>query len=218
MWKKGNKIVCPNCGAKFMDDQPFCPFCGVLNYKGAEEVYMDKLDDIRGNMDDLKDAPVEEAKRELKSHGKLLKRIGIVVVVPILLIGGLGNLINLADDTVNGSDAQKYKEEYAWKHENYAIMDEMYENGQYDELVEFFDSCTSESKPVWAWQHAQFCYVYRDIQELEEKYQMEDEYYAKSREYIKERIENEMEAEDRFTEEETEILASYYQRVLQENE
>ena len=30
------KIICSSCGAEFEDTLPKCPYCGSLNYKGAE--------------------------------------------------------------------------------------------------------------------------------------------------------------------------------------
>ena len=41
------KIICNSCGAEFEDTLPKCPYCGSLNYKGAEAEYLGKLEGMR---------------------------------------------------------------------------------------------------------------------------------------------------------------------------
>ena len=40
------KIICSSCGAEFEDTLPKCPYCGSLNYKGAEAEYLGKLESM----------------------------------------------------------------------------------------------------------------------------------------------------------------------------
>ena len=47
------KIICSSCGAEFEDTLPKCPYCGSLNYKGAEAEYLGKLESMRQDMHDI---------------------------------------------------------------------------------------------------------------------------------------------------------------------
>ena len=47
------KIICSSCGAEFEDTLPKCPYCGSLNYKGAEAEYLGKLESMRQDMQQL---------------------------------------------------------------------------------------------------------------------------------------------------------------------
>lgn len=60
------KIICKYCGAKFDEIKSKCPYCGSTNYKGAEAEYFDKLEDVREDMEDLENVPVQETKKELR--------------------------------------------------------------------------------------------------------------------------------------------------------
>ena len=40
-------IVCNSCGAQYGSDHSTCPYCGTMNYEGAEKAYFEKLEDIR---------------------------------------------------------------------------------------------------------------------------------------------------------------------------
>ena len=68
---KGKQIICSSCGAEFEDMLPKCPYCGTMNYKGAEMEYLDRLEDVRSDMEQLGSVPETEtrgSKRELSSR------------------------------------------------------------------------------------------------------------------------------------------------------
>ena len=67
------KIICSSCGAEFEDTLPKCPYCGSLNYKGAEAEYLGKLESIRQDMQQLEQVPEKELKKKLKKKQKLNK-------------------------------------------------------------------------------------------------------------------------------------------------
>jgi len=68
------KVICDSCGAEFSNDEPKCPYCGTMNYDGAEKEYFEKLENVRSDMEDLKTVSAEETKKSLKSKAFLSKK------------------------------------------------------------------------------------------------------------------------------------------------
>lgn len=160
-----NKITCKYCGAEINEMVPECPYCGSTNYIGAEAEYFEKLEDVREDMEELEEVPEEEIKKEFRKQGKFLKIVFLIIGVIVLVFAGLLFL-------VDHSYERDEKKDFLWKQENYPIMDEMYEQGKYDELVEFYVQAGAEDSPVWSWEHSDFCSAYVDayyLQQLIEK-------------------------------------------------
>ena len=85
--EKAINVTCPSCGAEFDSSKEKCPYCETLYEPGAEKAYMDRLDEIRRDMDDLKSLTVSETKEELKYMvKKIIIGVGIAVAVVILLL------------------------------------------------------------------------------------------------------------------------------------
>ena len=73
------KIICSSCGAEFEDTLPKCPYCGSLNYKGAEAEYLGKLEDVRRDMQQLEQVPEKELKKKLKKKQKFVIKLLILL-------------------------------------------------------------------------------------------------------------------------------------------
>ena len=78
------KIICSSCGAEFEDTLPKCPYCGSLNYKGAEAEYLGKLESMRQDMQQLEQVPEKE-----------LQMIFLTVVSAIQILISFHNLHTL---------------------------------------------------------------------------------------------------------------------------
>ena len=72
------KIICSSCGAEFEDTLPKCPYCGSLNYKGAEAEYLGKLESMRQDMQQLEQVPEKELKKKLKKKQKFVIKLLII--------------------------------------------------------------------------------------------------------------------------------------------
>lgn len=58
-------MICKNCGAHFDDLLPKCPYCGEFHYAGAQKEYMDHLEDMKDDLEDLSEAfPVNFKKHD----------------------------------------------------------------------------------------------------------------------------------------------------------
>lgn len=154
-------IICPSCGGEFEDTLPKCPYCDTLHIKGAEAEYMEKLEDVREDMAQLGDVPKAETKKEMKKQGKFLGKILAVVAVltllPVILLA-LGNR----------EEERDLQADYLWKQENFPIMDDLYAQGKYDELCDFYIEALMSDQPVSDWENIWFCYVLLDLYDMEQ--------------------------------------------------
>ncbi len=149
-------VVCGSCGAEFEDTLPKCPYCGTMNYKGAEREYMEKLVDLREDLEDLKEVPKQEVKKEVRRQGRSLWKLLAALLLAALLLAAF--LYWMAHRSQRDS-----REDYLWKQENFPRMEELYEAGQYEELTEFYLTASGEDRPVWEWEHGEFCLEYAGV-------------------------------------------------------
>lgn len=154
-------VICNSCGAEFDNNEPKCPYCGSMNYDGAEKEYLEKLEDVREDMEDLKDVSAEETKKEIKSQGSFIKKIVIIVAIIGLLLIGYEFFIEKLFE-------RDEKADFLWKSENYPTMNEMYENGEYEELADFLTQAVKEDKDVYDWGHYAFVDTYLEIESFYE--------------------------------------------------
>lgn len=153
------KIICRFCAAEFDELQPECPYCGSANYKGAEAEYFDKLEEVRSDMEELKEIPQEETERVFRKQGRFLVRT-------FLIIGGIFLLLTLAALWTDSSYTGDARADYLWKEKNFAYMNELYEQGRYEELIAFYFDDSNADAPVWEWEHSTFCETYDELEWL----------------------------------------------------
>lgn len=82
-------VRCVNCGGEFEPHEARCPYCGTMYEPGAEKQYMQKLGDIREDMEDLNGLALSETKSELKAAAKSTLRTIVIIIVAILLLSGI---------------------------------------------------------------------------------------------------------------------------------
>jgi len=78
--------ICESCAGKYDDMLPECPYCGSINYKGAEAEYFNQLEEVREELEDLKEVPVEETKQEFRKQGQFLGKVFLVTVIVLALL------------------------------------------------------------------------------------------------------------------------------------
>ena len=72
-------VLCRSCGAEYPADSASCPYCGTMNLPAAETEYLDRLEGIRDNLEELGSL----TDRKAKSHLRKLQRnllIGAVIL------------------------------------------------------------------------------------------------------------------------------------------
>ena len=151
---------CPNCGADIDKDAAKCPFCGYINEHGAEKQYMEKLDDVRSQLDNVD----EEAAAEYgKSYKKVIKIIVIALIIAGVLAGVIAVLAYQAEKithTAGNLSGEDMLKEMSWQRENFPKFDEMYEAGEYEKLVETIYAISEENHEIYQWQHYGFIETY----------------------------------------------------------
>ena len=154
---KAVKIVkCPYCGASFEEGLLRCPYCGSVDDHQDETEFLEDLDEIRDKLEDLPEETIRQTNRmqrkeAVQDMGRILKRVGIVAVI-VLLIVGLGLFF---DRVVEGNSPakrdQENRERYLWLQEHIPLLDEMYEKGDYEGLLEAYQS--GDGTWYYEWEH-----------------------------------------------------------------
>ncbi|MBQ8188292.1 MAG: hypothetical protein IJZ44_00735 [Lachnospiraceae bacterium] len=153
-------ITCKECGGKFEEKEAACPYCGALNYAGAEEQYMHNLESMRSDMANMGDDSKE-------AYATSAKKSSIVIITTfsvLLLIAGIIVAIFLICQTIMtaSEDEDLVKSQMLWREQYLDDLDTMYEAGQYDEIVTFMDKhAEDEGYSIYSWEHCDFIQVYR---------------------------------------------------------
>lgn len=142
------KIVCSSCGAEFDDTRPKCPYCGSLNYKGAEAEYLGKLEGMRQNMQQLEQVPERELKEKLKKKRKFVVKIFIVAAV---LAAVFAVIMFFRGRYIEQRDA---KADYQWQKENFPILDRLYQEKDLEALMDFYEQAVEENRTIDRWEHS----------------------------------------------------------------
>lgn len=160
-------MECKSCGAHFDEMLPECPYCGTMSIKGAQKEYMDKLEDIRSDVEDLSAVPAQVTKKELKKQTK--------IILWALGICGALLLLCVLIEVFFGYKPQERDEkaDYLWLQENIPLLEELYEQEQYEELMKKVNDAYENNEPVWQWEHRFFCdyldFVLKETELLEKE-------------------------------------------------
>lgn len=165
------QVVCKCCAGTFDGELAKCPYCGYINETGAEKAYMEKMEGVRKDLDEVDDIVVSNFKQDLM---KFLKAFGV----------SLGVIVVMALIVINGQAKNKEKErnEYAQKLEiqqfKFIKLDkaskrwnELYEAGDYAAMYETAHEVRQNyTEEFCQWKHYAFYASY--------------ESYAKATEYL----------------------------------
>ena len=168
--KKVKMLRCPNCGALYREGLLHCPYCRSVDDYQDESEYLEDLDDLKERLEDLPETAQKEHEQTQKKElvgdmKKILFRVGLAAGIFLLLVGaGI-----FADRVIGGNgganDAEKQKEEYLWKQENFARLDELYEKKDYQGLLDF--DRENHNAGIYDWEHYPLLEGLRDMEYLE---------------------------------------------------
>ncbi len=158
------EVRCVNCGAYYEEGSYNCPYCGYITPENAEAKYMNTLDGIKDNLEELADDGEEAAVAESKS---IVKRVVILIII-VLAILGVCALIFVVP--------KKIKEEAnsRWAVVNYPRFQQLYDDGDYDTLLVEYRTAKADEKPVYGFKHAAFCDALGVIESAETAYKYVD--------------------------------------------
>lgn len=140
------KIICGSCGAEFADTLPKCPYCGSLNYKGAEAEYLGKLEGVRQDMQQLEKVPEKELKEKIKKKQKFV----VSILIALAAVAAVFAVIIYRVRYVEPRDARA---DYLWEKENFPVLDRLYEAKDFEGLAEIYEQAVTEDRSIDRWEH-----------------------------------------------------------------
>lgn len=154
-------MICNNCGAHFDDDLPKCPYCGDFHYAGAQKEYMDKLENMKENLDTLEKSVPQMYTDELKTQVKHVRKI-VLIIISILAVLMLLFFMCFHLDSFSSRDE---KQVLLFTKETYPVADEYYEAGDYEGLLTFYHTSMSENENAdfYSWDHYAFLICYENL-------------------------------------------------------
>lgn len=160
-------IICPNCGGEFDASLTCCPYCGTQNDEAAEREYLGKVRKINRNLRNL------SKRSDAQMAGSAAKGVRRAVLI-LALIAGAALLIYGIMSALSRSEANRRKSNYAAIQENFDTLDEYYEAGDYDAMLEYFNNIPDDMTP-YTWKHAPLCYSLNAMQEVDGYWEQEKE-------------------------------------------
>lgn len=152
-----NTIICSNCGAEIPADAAVCPYCGAINEKGSEKQYMNKLEDIREDVEELSDDAAVSYKAEMKKSTRIfIVTVSVIAAAVLLLFAFKYIRERMAIGVQSDSDL---KEQMAWERENFPKLDELYEKKDYKSIIKYLDD-PDHGTAFYDWKHAEFIHRY----------------------------------------------------------
>ena len=134
------KIICSSCGAEFEDTLPKCPYCGSLNYKGAEAEYLGKLEGMRQDMQ-------KELKKKLKKKQKFVIKL-------LILLAALAAILAVIVFRVRYIEPRDARADYLWEKENFPVLDRLYQEQDFEGLTDFYEQAVIEDRVINRWEHS----------------------------------------------------------------
>ena len=155
-------MKCKHCSAEFDDNLPQCPYCGALNYTGAEQEYFEHLHDLNDEMADMSD----DSKETFQSGFKKSMTIAASIIgVAILVIGLLVGLYFLYYNYSSKKSEEEYLASRTWKNTYYEELDTLYAQNDYDAILLFLSEHVNDKGYFpYEWEHLDFIQAYEKYQ------------------------------------------------------
>ena len=155
------QVKCPNCGAAHAADDARCPYCDALNPTGAEKAYMDELDDIKDDTDDL----AENAQRDFNANVQgNAKRVALIAIVVVAVIAAMFLVANGMEKNSERQEIQSYQARESFRAEHFAELDRLYAAGDDAALSAYAWSLVDDPgfDALFSWEHIGYLEVYDD--------------------------------------------------------
>ena len=156
-------IYCENCHAPMEEDSAKCPYCGALNAPGGEKQYMERLYEIRQDVEELSTVPEKEYRREMGRTGRVIRLTFLAIAVLAVFAGlflFLGRKLTDYEPT-----EEEIRAQMQWEKEFFPKLDALYAEGDYDGVVAcVFENQDETYYSISNWKHADFINVYTQYQ------------------------------------------------------
>ena len=173
-------VICNNCGGKFKNEFSYCPYCGHINETSARKNFLNKMRKVTKDLENLPEESKNIYKNEMKKEVHKTKKI-------LLLIGSLVIIFSIFSFFLSltyKNDSEDIKEEIYWEKEYFPYLDELYEQKNYEAILEFMEDHYDEpGECFYRWKHYEFLDLFEDytyvleiMEEWQEKSKSREDY------------------------------------------
>lgn len=156
------QVQCSSCHGLFENTEAKCPFCGTFYYEGAEQQYLESLEDIVEDFEELREQPKEELQEQTLDTSKNLLKIFLKTAVC------LGIVAVIAYSWISNSRKApltevEQKAQILWEKETYPQLDQWYAEGEYDKIMSFYDDLLADENNPYSmsqWEPLMFLLKY----------------------------------------------------------
>ena len=150
-------IICRSCGADYSAKLPNCPYCGTMNLPAAEQAYMNKLENMRSDLEGLGGLAGRQAKKGFRSMRRKMLIAAMLLCLAAALLYGL----HLRREK---AETQREKAEFLWQRTAFAEMDAYYASGDYESLLQLYYDAQDAGHYVWQYKRRDFCEFLMNIE------------------------------------------------------
>lgn len=161
------QILCRHCGAVIPPGAARCSFCGSSYEPEAEREYMRTLEQVRSQLDEVGNVGEETSGKEIRRIRRRIFRILAVILIFAAAVYGLFLFLQKRED-------RKNREEYAWRKEALPALDRLYEEGDYEALLQAWQEAQDAGHSLYDWEHNAFCEYYESAFYVEEILRMRE--------------------------------------------
>ncbi len=154
-------VICRSCGADYSDALSVCPYCGSMNLPAAEAEYMDRLEGIRENMEQLGSQPAADAKK----HFHRTRRTVLIIACILAAIIMAHFIFSAVQDR---KETEFQKQEILWQRDAFPAMEELYLAGDYDGLLSACQEAEQAGHHLYQFKYRDFCYCLEDLQQAQD--------------------------------------------------
>ena len=147
------QIYCTQCGAVIPPGEARCQYCGSSYAPEAENEYMRRLDQVRRDLEKVGNVGAETSRTE---SGRVRRRV-LRILVTILVLSAAVYGLFLYQQRRGNIDRRR---EYAWRAENLPELDRLYEEGDYEALMQAWHKAQEDGYSLYDWEHTAFCEFY----------------------------------------------------------
>lgn len=156
-------LYCENCNAPIPEESAKCPYCGAFNASGGERQYMERLYDLKEEVEEISEVPKREYRREMGKIGRMLFRTFLVFVGLAAVCGAVVYLFHRSTDYEISAEEMKAQAE--WEREVFPKLDALYEEGDYDGVIDYVYAHDEKGmRSLSHWEHNDFLDEYMRYQ------------------------------------------------------
>lgn len=152
-------MFCSNCGAELKESDVTCPYCGMLQPSAAESEYMQKLEHLKQDVQNLKAVPTKEYTRELRYQRIFTAKIVLIIFCIFLLLFVIGISVFYGSSYLEKKELRK---ENAFAKEYFPKLNELYASGNDEEVYTYINSLYNldGSTALYRWKHMDYYNYY----------------------------------------------------------